>query len=184
VRTFLEFQNHIELHRIRVAKLGRALAKHKFPAINQGLLGEFLELHDHSKVLISRGDLHQFDYTHRDLPVQRLYSFYGRSPKTESESRKLTDIINDINDIDKKVCANFFAKHSQLSWGAQEDFYTIEKVADLVDRSLDPMAAEEFGQRMILASDFIDDPYMVKLSLWLESHYHQITKNLRFSSVS
>lgn len=184
MRTFLEFQHHIELHRNRVTKLGMALAQHQFPGLNSRVLGEFLDLHDHSKIITSRNELPRFDYTHRELPVQRLYGFYGRKPKTEYEMQNLIDIINDINGIDKKVCADFFTKHSQLSWGVQEDFYTIERVADLVDRSLDPMAAEEFGHPMLLASEYIDDPYMSQLSLWLESHYHQITKNLSFSSVS
>lgn len=184
MRTFLEFQHHIELHRNRVIKLGMALAKHQFPGLNQRILTEFLDLHDYSKIITSRKELPQFEYSHRDLPVQRLYTFYGRKPKTETEMEKLVSVINDINGIDKKVCEDFFTKNSQLSWGVQEDFYTIERVADLVDRSLDPMAAEEFGHPMLLASEYIDDPYMAQLSLWLESHYHQITKNLSFSSVS
>ncbi len=98
--------------------------------------------------------------------------------------QSLVDIVTDINSIDKKVGEDFFANHSRLSWGVQEDFYTIERVADLVDRSLDPIAAEEFGHSMLLASEYVDDPYMSQLSLWLEGHYPQITKNLSFSSVS
>ncbi|MBS1971273.1 MAG: hypothetical protein JSU04_13270 [Bdellovibrionales bacterium] len=184
MRTFLEFQHHIELHRERVIKLGLTLAQHQFPRLHRGILADFLALHDFSKTIVSRSQLPQFNYSHRDLPVQRLYTFYGRTPKTESEMQRLMDIITDINDIDKKVGEDFFAKHPQLSWGVQEDFYTIERVADLVDRSLDPMAAEEFGHSMLLASEYIDDPYMSRLSLWLESHYPQITKNLSFSTVS
>jgi hypothetical protein len=184
VRTFLEFQHHIELHRERIIKLGLTLAKHQFPRLDKNVLSKFLVLHDQSKTLTSRRQLTEFGYSHRELPVQRLYNFYGRVPKTEREMQRLVNIINDINGIDKRVCEDFFNNHPQLSWGVQEDFYTIERVADLVDRSLDPMAAEEFGHPMLLASDYIDDPYLSRLSLWLESHYHQITKNLSFSSVS
>ena len=175
MRTFLEFQHHIELHRERVLKLGMNLAKAHFPALDTRVLLEFLHLHDFSKTISSQNQLPQFKYRHRELPVNRLFHFYGKSPKNETESQALIDIINDINSIDHKVCENFFAKYKHLSWGVQEDFYTIERVADLVDRSLDPIAAEEFGHPMLLASEYIDDPYMARLSLWLEGHYHQIT---------
>ena len=184
MRTFLEFQHHIELHRERVLKLGLALAKTQFPRLRHQHLKDFLHLHDHSKTITAKDLLPKFDYSHRELPVHRLFQFYGKTPQTEQDWQKLVDIINDINNIDKQVCEQFFLMRPTLSWGVQEDFYTIEKVADLVDRSLDPMAAEEFGHPMLLASEYIEDPYMSQLSLWLESHYHQITKNLSFSSVS
>lgn len=184
MRTFLEFQQHIELHRERVVKLGITLAKEQFPRLHTPTLEKFLWLHDHSKTIMSHKPLEEFKYTHSQLPVERLFYFYGRVPHNENELQKLIDVINDINAIDKKVCEDFFVKNKHLSWGVQEDFYTVEKIADLVDRSLDPMAAEEFGHPMLLASEFIEDPYMSKLSLWLESHYHKVTKNLSFSSVS
>jgi hypothetical protein len=184
LKTFLEFQHQIELHRKRVVKLGLALANSQYPALNQRFLHEFLSLHDYSKTIVSLAHLPKFQYSHRKLPAQRLFEFYGKTPQSETETENLMDTINAINFIDKKVCEDYFIMTPQLSWGTQEDFYTIERVADLVDRSLDPMAAEEFGHPMLLASEYIQDPYMMVLSLWLESHYHQITKELSFSSVS
>jgi hypothetical protein len=184
LRTFLEFQHHIRLHRERVVTLGLALAKAQYPGLNRQLLREFLWRHDHSKTIDSHSHLPQFQYSHHKLPAERLFDLYGKTPKNEIDIQKLIDVINDINAIDRKVCSDYFIGLPQLSSGTQEDFYTVEKVADLVDRSLDPMAAEEFGHPMLLASEYIQDPYMVTLSLWLESHYHQITKDLSFSSVS
>ncbi len=178
----MEFQHHIQLHRERVVKLGLALAKTQYPNLNQSFLQDFLYLHDYSKTITSHSNLPKFQYTHCKLPVERLFDFYGKAPKNEAPN--LVDVITDINAIDKKVCIDYFEMLPQLSKRNQEDFYAIEKVADLVDRSLDPIAAEEFGHRMLLASEYIQDPFMVTLSLWLESRYHQITKDLSYSSVS
>lgn len=181
MRTFQEFQHHIQLHRERVVKLGLALAKSHYPGLNLQYLSSFLWLHDHSKTLTNPLVLEKFEYNHIKYPAERLFEFYGRTPKDQKETLQLIDVVNDINAIDEEVCVQFFQGHPQLSWGTQDDFYTIEKVADLVDRSLDPMAAEEFGHPMILASSFVQDTYLASLSMWLESHYSQITKELSFS---
>lgn len=184
MRTLQEFQRHIELHRARVVVLGLRLAKTQYPGIDLSCLEKFLRLHDYSKTILHHHELSKFRYKHRQLPVERLFEFYGLTPKSETETQKLMNTINDINAIDRKTAEDFFKDHSQLTWATQEDFYTIEKVADLVDRSLDPMAAEEFGYPMVLASEYIQDPFMAGHSLWLESRYLQITKNLSFPSVS
>lgn len=180
MRTFAEFQHHIQLHRERVVILGLALAKNQFPGLNLRPLEAFLYLHDHSKTLNSRDELALHSYTHTLTPSQRLFEFYGKIPESEMEHVKLIEVVNDINTIDTRVCARFFEMNPGLSRGTQDDFYTIEKVADLVDRSLDPVAAEEFGHPMILASEYVQDPYMSLLSIWLEKNYLQITKNLTF----
>lgn len=184
MKTFLEFQHHINLHRKRVVKLGLALAKAQYPDLNQHFLNEFLKLHDYSKTITSHVDLAQFQYSHYELPAQRLFDFYGKNPEGQPETEKLTEAINATNAIDKKVCDNYFERLPQLSGDIQKNFYTIERLADLVDRSLDPIAAEEFGHPMLLASEYLREPYMVPLSLWLESHYLQITKDLSFFSLS
>lgn len=181
MRTFKEFQHHIELHRERVSKLGLALAKIHYSGLNLKTLESFLALHDHSKTLMDFQRLQKYDYKHSLFPAERLFRFYGKTPTNNQETLQLIDVINDINAIDEDVCVEFFKMHPELPWGTQETFYTIEKVADLVDRSLDPIAAEEFGHPMVLASEFVQDPYMAMLSMWLETHYHQITKDLSFS---
>jgi hypothetical protein len=182
VRTFSEFQHHIQLHRERVVKLGIALAKSHFPHLNLRQVETFLWLHDHSKTLNTAAKLKAFNYEHPQMPAHRLFEFYGRTPETQADTLKLISIVNDINAIDEEVSSNFFKLNRDLSWGTQDDFFTIEKVADLVDRSLDPMAAEEFGHPMILASSYVQDAYLATLSMWLESQFEQITKDLRFSS--
>lgn len=182
MRTFAEFQHHIHLHRERVVKLGLALAKNQFPGLSLRPLEAFLYLHDHSKTLNSRDELARHLYTHASTPSQRLFEFYGKIPENDLEQVKLIEVVNDINNIDTRVSAQFFQFNPDLSKGTQDDFYTIEKVADLVDRSLDPVAAEEFGHPMVLASEYVQDPYMSLLSMWLEKNYLQITKNLTFAT--
>lgn len=184
MRTLRDFQYHISLHRERVIQLGMALAKSQFPRLHPESLRDFLRLHDYSKTITIPSQLSKYGYRHRELPVERLFQFYGKPPKNDHEWEQLGNLVYDINNIDQTVCENFFSQHRELSWGDQEDFYAIEKVADLVDRSLDPIAAEEFGHPMKLASEYVEDPYLARLSLLLESRYPQITKNLSFSSVS
>lgn len=180
MRTFAEFQHHIQLHQKRVVKLGLALAQAHFPRLNTPLLEPFLTLHDHSKTLTAPEALAQFAYGHPEAPARRLFEFYGWNPLDDSDTRRLLQTVNDINAIDDEVRLEFFKQHPEISWGTQDDFYTIERVADLVDRSLDPIAAEEFGHPMVLASDFVQDPYIASLAMWLEKHYREFTKNLSF----
>lgn len=182
MRSFSEFQRHIHLHRQRVVQLGLTLAKYHFRGLRPNDLESFLNLHDHSKTLTNPQILNWFNYKNPRSPAERLFEFYGRSPKTFQETLRLNEVIQEINSIDEKVSLHFFMENTQLSWGTQDDFFVIEKVADLVDRSLDPMAAEEFGHKMVLASDYVRDPYLSHLSMWLESRYHEITKDLIFSN--
>jgi len=145
-----EFKHHIELHRQRVLRLGLLLAEAQFPEIPRSELKSFLSIHDSSKTMANSSE--------------RLYQFYGKPPTTAVEREALGRIVTDINVIDTRMA---------------QEFYTIEKIADLVDRSLDPVAAEEFGRAMTPASQFLKDPEMARLSLWLESHYENTISDLR-----
>jgi hypothetical protein len=112
--------------------------------------------------------------------LERLFQFYGKSKKSPDQNQQLADLIQDINSIDDQVGKDYF-QYSKLDEQTVTSLYTIEKIADLVDRSLDPMAREEFGHEMVLASEYFQDSYLSPLSKWLEQNYRQITMDLNYS---
>jgi hypothetical protein len=176
-----DFKAHIQLHRSRVVRLGMALAETQFPEINPQILQSFLKIHDYSKTLDSQPQLKSFGYAHERAPIERLFDFYGQTSKTTEQNRQLVEVIRDINSIDDQIGRQFL-QPLRLDAGVLQSIYNIEKVADLVDRSLDPLAKEEFGHHMILASEYLQDPRMSSLSMWLEERYLQITDDLSFLS--
>lgn len=181
LRKITDFKTHIELHRTRVLRLGMALGKKEFPEINPRILESFLKLHDSSKTLSAPKQLNSFGYTHSRPPLERLFEFYGKKAKTSDQNLQLQSVINDINSIDDQMGQRYLAPLG-LDSASIRNIYIIEKIADLVDRSLDPLAQEEFGHQMVLASEYLQDPYLSSLSMWLEEHYRQITVNLNFPS--
>jgi hypothetical protein len=177
--TLPEFKHHIQLHRQRVLKLGMMLGAEHFPALNPNDLERFLRLHDRSKVLRSTAQLRIFGYNHPQIPLDRLHAFFGKRQRTPEEAHQLRQVIDDINNVDLAISKRFF-ETLPIPPSTISEFYQVEKVADLVDRSLDPIAAEEFGHPMILASEFIGDSRLAKMSLWLESRYFEVTAGLFF----
>ncbi len=87
-----------------------------------------------------------------------------RKPEQGGTSYKFS-IIN--NFIDGVVC---------LSLAERNDFKTIEKVADLVDRSQDPVAEQEFGRKLLPAHQYIQDKTLKFYAKYLEKEYNQIIK--------
>ena len=178
-----DFHRHIELHRERVFQLGMTLGMEKFKDLPLDKLEKFLRLHDASKTMTSKHALEQYNYQNHTSPLVRLFSFYGRAHDTEESSLLLRGAVNDINSIDYQVALEFFAHHIDLSAETVKTFYMIEKVADLVDRSLDPVASEEFHQKLTPASQFIRDLKGAELSLWLEDRYSMITRDLHMPRI-
>ena len=181
LRQLTDFKAHIELHRSRVVRLGLALAEKHFPHIDRTALHSFLKLHDFSKTIHTPNHLKAFGYDNQRAPLERLFEFYGKTTKTPEQNLQLHGVIKDINAIDDQV-AQIYLKPLQLDVHGLQCFLNIEKIADLVDRSLDPLAKEEFGHHMVLASQYIQDEKLANLSMWLEVRYSQITQDLSFHS--
>ncbi len=135
-----DFHRHIELHRERVFQLGMTLGREKFPELNGEKLEQFLRLHDASKTMTSALSLEKYNYQNQISPLARLFSFYGKAHESEESKILLRGTVNDINAIDQHVAHDFFANHPDISHESAQKFYLIEKIADLVDRSLDPVA--------------------------------------------
>lgn len=161
-----EFNTYVRLHKERT----RLLALHLFSAHPQDydqlsleLVNSFMRLHDLSK----------------SIPevAQRLYKQYSRPLSTVSEREKTKFIswVNYLNERDRQIGVNFFTRH-ELNESQVQKLLELEKIADLVDRSFDPVAQEDFGKLMVPASEFIKDPQMAAKAKFLERQYHQITK--------
>lgn len=157
-----DFQLHIQLHRRRVVLLGSYLAKQEFPEISAELAENFLLLHDTSKTL--------------KQTITSLYAFYGKNNLDADQLADLKKTITFLNSIDTAYADSFFDTY-QLSSLEREQLLLIEKIADLVDRSMDPVAEEEFGRKMKLASEFIQDANQNTLAKLLESKYKDLIRD-------
>ncbi|WP_374077470.1 hypothetical protein [Bdellovibrio bacteriovorus] len=166
VETEADFAKHIELHRQRVAALGLALAAKEYPSVDQRTLRFFLLLHDSSKTK-STAD---------------LYRFYGKTGLTEQEIGDLKKTVQHINDVDSRMAEKFFRRF-KINAQEAEVFLWIEKVADLVDRSSDPVATEEFARKMTPASEYMKDERSRSAALFLEKRYNGIVSGFEMPSV-
>lgn len=180
MKTQTEFTRHINLHRLRVLRLGLELGKSHYEGLPLSDLEKFLKLHDLSKTLQSKTLLAEFGYTHVRFPVDRLFQFFGIKNPSNSQAKQLRELVSDINTVDENIARRFFEVAKGIDAKTQTAFYEIERVADLVDRSLDPVAAEEFGHPMVPASEFIQESHLVGFSRWLENLYPEFTKNLSY----
>lgn len=177
-----DFERHIALHRQRVVILGLTLAKEHFPSLDLRRLEQYLSLHDLSKTSLAESTRASLGDLDNRKPSERLFEFYGKANLNESERQELRNLVSHINRIDFTVSSQFFSQDPKTNPEAQE-FRQIEQIADLVDRSFDPIAAEEFGRPMKPASEFLEDPEMRRLSAWLEQRYPETTTHLQYTTV-
>ena len=169
-----DFQHHIAHHRQRVIHLGLHLAENYFPDVSRDVLSSFLALHDYSKTNLPQAVLERAGWQQNIQPFERLYDYFGKNiPAQEIEFK---NIIKAINEIDKLVAADFFIQHKKVSDREMSMIYKIEKVADLVDRSKDPLASKEFGRPMKLASSYLSEKEQIHYAQFLEDNYFEIVQ--------
>jgi hypothetical protein len=183
VAQIADFHRHIELHRERVVQLGLCLAQAKFPDLTLADIESFLRLHDSSKTMTSPMSLQRYQYENEVSPVHRLFGFYGKPNDSEEERIQLKNTVSDINELDQRVANEFFSERPDLSHETVQKYFLIERIADVVDRSLDPVASEEFHQKLTPASQFFQSTDKVELSHWLEERYHMITEGLHMPTL-
>lgn len=179
VENFNDFRFHIHLHRERVVQLGLALAEQQSPQLAQDVVLHFLSLHDFAKTDLPVEAFNRYGYNHAEAPVVRLFRFFGVNPTDPQQRQELTKVIDDINTIDDRVAEEFTGARS-LSLEEASRLRNIERVADLVDRSNDPIATQEFGRKFIPASEYLTDPKLIAMAQWLEPRYALITHQHQF----
>jgi len=187
VRNFDDFFNHTKLHVERVKRMGMWFYIHnrnEFPDVNDGLVEEFLALHDKGKLVFTLSQLSE-----DDKPVlRRLYSFFGRKNDLSLEEQALLKkTVDDLNSIDDEVAFKFFKKNNLISKDgvlspAAIELKQIEHAADVTDRVQSEVSPEEFGRKMFPASQNLVGKER-KMSAVLEEHYKEITKGLSYSEV-
>jgi len=155
--------------------LGLALRDRFYPTVNYKDLKLYLKYHDVAKTDYIHGNLH--------TSVADLYNYYGIWLEDEEHKQELKRLVDQINHIDKKIAVMFLDAFRV----APENiglFKKIERIADIVDRGMDPVASEEFGRPLKKASEFSVDEESKAMILWLERHYYRITENFRYESGS
>lgn len=164
VLSVTDFRRHIHLHKSRVTALSLALYDAGFArygTLRRDTLERYLWLHDQAKLS------GKFFF--------RLYKHYGENLQN-SQNKDLQNLIRDVNQFDSEINRVFIADTPTNVFLLTE----IVRIADLVDRGLDPVAAEEFGRSLKPASEFLKPIVEVELARFLESRYTQIVSGLEF----
>lgn len=181
----IDYQHHMQLHRVRILELGQLLFSHykaDFPALNALLVNKFLLLHDLSKV---------DDSLSQASPIsKRLASIFGKSLQDEKVKTIVEEVRAETNRIDKAIAMDFFVKNNMaftkldgsfhLSESAKE-LLRLERIVDLVDRGFDPVASLEFGRQLEKASQsefFLPDARDRQLAQYLEYFYKERSTHL------
>ncbi len=168
---------YINAHRLRVVNIGLAIQSFR-PILDlpDEMLTAFLHLHDLSKL-------------EPDI-FRSLSLHYGRSlnDPNYSENSELQSLIQRLNSIDLNHARSFFARHGLLDTNycptvVAKELLRIEKIADLVDRALDPAAWEDFGRKLHPASHYLPNFQDQHLAQELEKRYPQITQGLSFQEI-
>lgn len=166
----VDFRAHLESHiqRVKVLALAaQASYPQAFSQVRRQDLDSFLDLHDAAK--LETGTFFQ------------LVKSFGQPLPMGS------DLVNFLNQEDWRIRYKYFEKHGfiyadgQLSTEAQE-MLRLERLADLTDRGLDPVASREFGRPMLPASEFMTSPENQMMARDLERRYWDLTDGLDYLS--
>lgn len=175
VESVEEFYEHTQKHRARVKALGLELFRSHpqlFEGLSESQVERVLEAHDQAKVRATVKAPNGRPF------YQVLYN--------EGFGKKLDrNIVDALNANDKQIMevaeeVNGIHKSAEL----QAKMERIEKIADLVDRGMSPVSAEEFGRSMDKASEFLKSPEDRALAIELEKKYLTVTKDLQYKSLS
>ncbi|GIL17351.1 MAG: hypothetical protein BroJett040_11020 [Oligoflexia bacterium] len=174
VRDFNDFQLYVDTHKERVIILGMILFHahpERYHELTKADVAQFLALHDKSKLLKTN--------------AQSLYEFYGQNQKFMSQSQRdqFHAIVDQINKYDTRNAKLYFETR-RLSSKQMNLLLEIEKIADIVDRGMDPVAHEDFESKglykMKLGSEFLETEFSRKAAQYLESIYQDSTKDFSF----
>ncbi len=183
VNTINDFKTHTNNHIQNVTRLGMYLYhQHKhtyFKDIPEHIVREKLLYHDFEKVAHLEA-LQQFGYTNERNFSERLYDLYGRS--IGNTNFKAKALIQELNEYADKFESELLAKHNLIdqsprSLSVIEKIQRIERVADLVERQMNPVSPEEFGVReMRSATLFLNSQLEMQMARELTRAYHQIVR--------
>ena len=179
VKNIEDLKQHFDCHRQRLMVLAQALViqypEHFKELKNTNLLQEFLHLHDAAK------------FSH----LEDLFMYYNTRPLFSNvyEAEKFKSLVARVNAQDELVRLNFFKLKALCGENSTEYnkqaklLIEIERLVDMVDRGLDPVAIEEFAREMRPASEmFAIDSKDYIMAKYLEQEYHNLVGHLSFDS--
>lgn len=174
VSSLVDFEHHVAHHRQRVLQLGKFLADSYFPQVSGELLSSFLSLHDFSKTMIPSEVLERVGWLSSSQPFENLYNYFGKATGPLETEVEFKSLLQSLNEIDNLIAHDFFSQKINLESSEISLICKIERVADLVDRYMDPLATIEFGRPMQPASLYLDDLELVGFAKFLELHYFEV----------
>lgn len=180
----------MESHARRVRVLGmhlRRIYQEAFVEVNPEILGDFLILHDQAKLNHSQNFIKNYHLPMDSPLLDELYGLYGvivSSANADEFRARNMALIARINEVDRGVALHFFrlrglATEDSFSPLAQR-YLKIEKIADAVDRGMNPVTAEEFGRPMLAASQFLPDAESKDMATKLEQVYGLLTREMSY----
>lgn len=186
IQNLEDFKYHTAHHIQNVMTLGLYLFNYFSHSVFSDLTAEevidYLSLHDLSKRMTAR-ELAEFGYTHEKSLSERLYEFYGKDKDTLPNDKKLQleEVIRELNRIDRLVTQKFLFKrgyilNSKISSKGLK-LLVIEKIADLVERTKNPVSIEEFGKVMKSPIEYTGDTRYQRLVRVLMDNYPIIANN-------
>ncbi|MBL6991983.1 MAG: hypothetical protein ISR65_19525 [Bacteriovoracaceae bacterium] len=198
IRTYDEYRLHNFTHIVRVTRLGKFLLKaepEKFREVDPKILEEFLLLHNQSKINQSPEFIKQHGLQSVESMSSRLYLNFSLDFNTLSDGlkREGKEFVDQLNQIDREVAIAFFRKKGLLGKDELvEDnplvqlYLAIEKVADAVDGSKDPVFEEEYGRKMSPAHLYLlktnPDPSIAMHAAVLDINYDDIIRGDSYRS--
>lgn len=187
VNDALDFHEHMSKHKKRIVDLGVKLLERypeRFKEIDKETLKIVLEAHDNAKVTPSS------QYNGRPFYKVLFEEGYGRKLNRE--------IVDSLNDVDGKWTEDAFkkaglslegltGKRKQNVLKKRKLILKIEKIADFVDRGMSPVTKEEFGRKVVKASDskfFLKNKKDRLAAEFLEQNYNEFTKGHEYRPLS
>jgi len=174
-----DYKVHMELHRIRIVLIATYLFYSdptKFPGVDEYTLVDYISTqHDSAKLDLS------------SLIAKRLMQFYGTpyDKHDPDDKEALRNLVAYINKTDEVRRAKYFKKKNITSQKTIDSYLALETIGDLIDRSYDPVAKEEFGRDMYPASESSNItksvlPLVKSFELEGRKKYEGLTKGFEF----
>ena len=184
VNSVVDLVAHMHAHIDRTLALSEYLFEHHaaafgFDSADRNLVKDLIHLHDQSKVNSSKLFQQKFyrpQPDSRTIP-ERLFEVYGRQDLLSQRNA----VVRDLNAIDQRVAQVYFERKGLLGADGEPNakarsLLRFEKIVDLVDRGMDPVAREEFGRPLLRASEYLTDATDRKLAAQLEAYYSLLTR--------
>lgn len=177
-----DFYRHTSLHRKRVKALGMELLRQN-PEVFSGVRPEQL------RIALDAHDMGKISPNAKYVDGRPFYKVLFQEGYGKQINR---DVVNQLNNHDQRYMQEAFKKaglakspdHTSAHRARVQDIRhkiaRIEKIADLVDRGMSPVAQEEFGRPMQRAGVFLDNPQDRQLARSLETNYQNIIDGLEY----